>query len=91
MLDDPEVNMYKAICYFTDAQDGHFAYHTGDTFPREGMTVSEERLQELTSSNNKQKKPLIAEVGKEKVKTDPEVEAAPAPKAKAKRTTKKKD
>lgn len=79
--------MYKVICYFTDAHDGNYAYHTGDTFPREGMNVPQERLQELASSNNKQRKPLIEEVGKDNPKADPVVEAAPAPKTKTVRKT----
>lgn len=51
--------MYKVICYFTDLQDGEYPYNVGDVFPRDGLTVSEERLKELSSSNNKQHKPLI--------------------------------
>ena len=50
---------YKVIHYFTDLQDFNHPYHVGDTFPREGMKVSEKRLEELSTSKNKQKKPLI--------------------------------
>lgn len=50
---------YKVIHYFTDLQDFNHPYKVGDTFPRVGMKVSEARLKELSSSNNKQKKALI--------------------------------
>ena len=50
---------YKVIHYFTDLQDFNHPYRVGDTFPREGMKVSEKRLEELSTSKNKQKKPLI--------------------------------
>ena len=51
--------MYKVICYFTDLKDRNHPYHVGDIFPREGMEVSEKRLQELSGRNNKRKRPLI--------------------------------
>lgn len=51
--------MYKVIHFFTDLQDKGHPYHVGDTFPREGIEVSEERLMELSGSQNKQGKPLI--------------------------------
>lgn len=50
---------YEVIHYFTDLQDFNHPYKVGDTFPRVGMKVSETRLKELSSSNNKQKKALI--------------------------------
>lgn len=53
---------YEVIHYFTDLQDFDHPYHVGDTFPRSGMKVSEERLKELSGSNNKQHKPLIKAV-----------------------------
>ncbi len=51
--------MYKVIKYFTDLQDNDHAYGVGDTFPRQGVTASEERIAELAGSNNKQGQPLI--------------------------------
>lgn len=51
--------MYEVIHYFTDLQDNRYPYNAGDKFPRDGLTVSEERLKELSGSNNKQHKPLI--------------------------------
>lgn len=54
--------MYKVIKYFTDLQDNRHAYNVGDTFPREGLTVKQERFDELAGSENKQGVPLIEEV-----------------------------
>lgn len=50
---------YKVIHYFTDLQDFNHPYRVGDIFPREGMKVSDKRLEELSTNKNKQKKPLI--------------------------------
>lgn len=70
--------MYKVIKYFEDLQDGCHAYNIGDTFPREGLEVSEERLAELAGSANLQKKPLIAKVEEEPAEpAEPEQEAEP--------------
>lgn len=51
--------MYEVIHYFTDLQDFDHPYNVGDIFPRDGLTVSEERLKELSGNNNRQHKPLI--------------------------------
>ena len=50
---------YKVIHYFMDLQDFNHPYYEGDTFPRSGLKVSNERLNELVGSQNKQGKPLI--------------------------------
>lgn len=57
--------MYEVIYYFTDLQDNEHPYNVGDVFPRDGLTVSEERLKELSGRNNKQHKPLIKFVEEE--------------------------
>ena len=54
--------MFKVIRYFTDLQDNSYAYNVGDTFPREGMAVTADRITELSSGANKQGVPLIEEV-----------------------------
>ena len=51
--------MYKVIKFFTDLQDNNYPYGVGDTYPRQGLTVTEERIAELAGSNNKQGQPLI--------------------------------
>ena len=59
---------YKVIHYFTDLQDFNHPYKVGDTFPRLGFKVSNERLEELASNKNKQGKPLIEKVEEVKEK-----------------------
>lgn len=54
--------MYKVIEYFTDLQDRSRKYHAGDTFPREGLIVSKERLEELSTDKNRRGIPLIEKV-----------------------------
>lgn len=51
--------MYKVIKCFLDLQDGNHPYNVGDVFPRSGVEVKEERLEELAGSHNKQGVPLI--------------------------------
>lgn len=58
--------MYKVIKFFTDLQDGNHPYEVGDTFPRKGAEVSEDRLAELSSCDNLQGKPLIEKVAEKK-------------------------
>ena len=54
--------MYKVIKSFTDLQDNNYAYHVGDTFPRNGVEAGAERVAELSSDKNLQGVPLIEEV-----------------------------
>ncbi len=60
--------MYKVIYYFNDLQDDGYAYNVGDEFPHKGMTVTKERIAELSGSENKQGVPLIAEVKPKRAK-----------------------
>lgn len=55
---------YIVINSFIDLQDGEHPYSIGDAYPREGRTVSDERIKELSGSNNKRKMPLIERVSK---------------------------
>lgn len=54
--------MFKVIKFFHDLQDNNHAYNVGDIYPREGLTPTPERIAELSGCENKQGKPLIAEV-----------------------------
>lgn len=67
--------MFRVIKYFTDMQDGNFAYQIGDEYPRKGMSVLPSRIKELAGKNNRQGCPLIEEI--------PEVEEAPKKKTKS--------
>lgn len=53
---------YKVIVDFKDLKDKNHIYYKGDPFPREGAEVSEERIQELASENNKRNTVLIEAV-----------------------------
>ena len=82
--------MYKVIHYFTDLQDFNHPYNVGDIFPRSGVTVTLERLKELSSDKNKQKKPLIKLEGSEReAKTHTKTEINRMPTAELKELAKK--
>jgi hypothetical protein len=68
---------YRVVRFFTDLKDNNHAYHPGDTFPREGMTASDERLKELSSDKNLQHKILIKEVPEDVTETVEESEKSP--------------
>ena len=53
---------YEVIKYFTDLQDNDYMYREGDTYPREGLTPTAERIVELSTNRNLQGVPLIKEV-----------------------------
>ena len=54
--------MYKVIEFFHDLQDGCHAYNPGDTFPREGVKASDDRLAELAGTDNRRGVQLIEKV-----------------------------
>ena len=54
--------MFKVIAEFYDLQDSGRRYLPGDTFPRQGLTVTADRLEMLASGNNRCGYPLIAKV-----------------------------
>lgn len=90
--------MYEVIKHFVDLQDNGYSYEVGDEFPRRGKIVSDERLNELVSNQNKRGVPLIKKVGKtddhkienvkDEEKDEEKVEETEAPKPK--KTSRKK-
>ena len=54
--------MYRVIKFFRDLKDNNHAYHVGDSFPHDGMEVTEDRLLELSTDANKRHVPLIEKV-----------------------------
>lgn len=50
---------YIVIKRWHDLQDNNFQYEVGDSYPREGLEPSENRILELSSSNNIPGIPLI--------------------------------
>lgn len=65
--------MYEVIHFFTDLQDDEYPYNVGDLFPHDGLEVSEDRLKELSGSQNLQRKPLIKKI-EEKTYTKSEIQ-----------------
>ena len=63
--------MYKVLRRFEDLQDNRHLYQPGDQFPRAGLKVSEDRLEELRTSKNRRHVPLI------KFEEDPQSEVKP--------------
>lgn len=79
--------MYKVIKTFTDLQDDNHKYITGDTYPRNGVEVSEERIEELSTKKNRRGIILIEKID-EPVSDESQAEVVEAPK---KRGRKKKE
>lgn len=88
--------MYKVIERFHDLQDSkktksgvvYHEYNVGDTFPRAGKEVSEERINELAGSENRRGTPLIELVDDEAEKGNKDAASAKA--STVKKTTAKK-
>lgn len=53
---------YEVLTYFTDLQDGGYPYNVGDSFPRSGRDVTDQRIAELSGNKNKRGIPLIKAV-----------------------------
>ena len=71
--------MYIVKYDFVDLQDDNYAYKAGETYPREGYTPNEARINELITEANAQGRELIM-MTKDPVKKteDKEVEKTPA-------------
>ena len=59
---------YVVIEHFFDLVDQKHEYRTGETYPRSGFSVSDARIKELMSANNRLHMPLIAEQAEEGTK-----------------------
>ena len=62
-MEEKFVVVYKA---FKDLEDNNYLYKKGDTYPREGLTPSKKRINELSSKKNKIGEVLIEAVKSEK-------------------------
>lgn len=76
--------MYKALTTFADLKDNKHLYHEGDTYPRDGVSVSEARLQELSTNKNATRKPLIVKVEEPQKKVKVEEVKTPSEEAEVK-------
>lgn len=85
--------MHKVIKAFADLQDVkktksgniYFEYEVGDTYPRKGVSPTEDRIAELSGCDNKQGTPLIKLVEEEKPADEKPAEEKPANKAQSKK------
>ena len=53
--------MSRVVTAFADLQDDGHIYNVGDEYPRAGVTVSKERLEELASNRNRRGVALIVD------------------------------
>lgn len=53
---------YIVLTRFADLKDDNRVYEAGDSYPRPGFDVSQERLAELAGSDNRMGEPLIVDV-----------------------------
>ena len=44
--------MYTVLKAFIDAQDDNHVYNVGDIYPRRGLEVTDDRLEELSTKKN---------------------------------------
>lgn len=70
------MSKYLVIKSFSDMQDNNYKYHVGDYFPHDGLTVTPERIEELSTDKNRRKTPMIEEVQEEQPEAQVE-ETAP--------------
>ena len=63
--------MYKVVKKFVDLQDKNHLYNVGERYPRNGKNVSENRIHELATNNNKIGVPLIEEIPEKQIKRQP--------------------
>jgi len=56
-----EPKKYVVIADFKDLEDNAYVYFKDDPYPRKGMKVDEERIQELSTTKNKRNRVLIKE------------------------------
>ena len=81
--------MYRVLKKFADLQDKNFIYNVGDTYPRNGLTVTAERIAELSGKSNRQGIPLIEEVQEQPESAEQHEQTEPAEDAPKKRGRKK--
>lgn len=69
--------MYKVIYKFADLEDDSYVYEVGDTYPRKGLDPTDERIGELSGSENKIGKPLIEKVKQAKKPAETKKKSVP--------------
>lgn len=69
---------YRVIERFADSQDENRIYEAGDEFPRKGLSVTDERLKELSGSRNKAGRPFIKEISIKEAEAPKKAQEKPA-------------
>lgn len=87
---------YRVVKHFSDLQDHGYKYAEGDIYPREGYEPSAERIEMLSTVNNRQKTVLIEAVPEvipetESAETVEESAVEEKPKRKSRKSRKKTD
>lgn len=54
--------LYRVVSSFKDLKDDDHIYLVGEEFPRKGKRPSQERIDELLGSDNKQGRPVIEKI-----------------------------
>lgn len=54
--------MFRVIKGFYDLRDQGHRYEAGDLYPRAGLSPTDKRILELSTSNNRQRTPLIEKI-----------------------------
>ena len=63
---------FKVIKEFIDRYDSNHRYKVGDSYPRSGVELDEDRASSLASASNRMKVPFLEEIKpKAKPKTKP--------------------
>ena len=70
------MSAYKVIEAFVDLQDDNHVYHVGDKFPHNDIEISEKRINDLLSRNNRRKMPLIEKI-EEKIEVEEVLDTIP--------------
>lgn len=56
---------FLVIAPFVDLEDEHHIYRKGDIYPRAGLNVSDERIMQLLSTQNKARKSFLERVAEQ--------------------------
>lgn len=56
---------FLVVTPFVDLKDGHHIYRKGDIYPRAGLNVSDERIMQLLSTQNKAHKSFLERVAEQ--------------------------
>lgn len=62
------MTLYKVEVQFLDGQDDNHLYKVGDVYPRVGIKPTQERIEELSTDNNRRNVVAISKIDLNKLK-----------------------